>query len=64
MARAQLVPGWSWQLSSGEGTAVHQGAVGRWGGRRGRTPALPRLPPFLELSLVPLASDVRTPPVM
>ena len=51
MARAQLVPGWSWQLSSEEGTAAHQGAVGRGRGRCGRIPAPPRPSPLLELSL-------------
>lgn len=42
-----VAPGWSRQLSSGEGAQWHQGA-GKGGGTR-RIPAPPCLPPFLEL---------------
>lgn len=73
MARAQLVPGWSWQLSSGEGTQwAAQGIRSRsWGNNlTGRTPFLHpptttpgeeagALPPFLP---PPSPGMAQTPP--
>lgn len=45
MASAQLVPGWSWQLSSGDGTQYKGGGDETPGGPRGTAPRVPQLLP-------------------